>query len=232
MTDSIAICISFHGQHRKSGGTIGASDHIRMLSASIERLNSADKFTTVVSAIKLTMSEREDRDLQRSLFRLLPVTRIVTTIFDYPHQDGAARSIYQGLLACDALGAEWMFFTAEDVIFEDVNAVSYWVGEAQRAQVDVLSRPFLDDVGIKALGTQAFVCRIRSLLGPDAESHVFHPSFFDAGAYNGVEHYFVQTLINHHIPYLRTWDFDYIHAHDPVQFFEIYDRLGGNERSD
>jgi len=52
----VAVCVTVHGLHRKSGGiTLAAPDHLRMIEASTERLGAAEAFPIIISAVRASL---------------------------------------------------------------------------------------------------------------------------------------------------------------------------------
>jgi hypothetical protein len=150
----------------------------------------------------------------------------ISTVEDLPHQLGAMQTIFNGLRCAAVLGLDWLFVTAEDVLFESANPVRDLLRKATKAKVDYLGRPWLDDIGIDAVATQVFICRVRALMDPERGWYPWHRDYFHG--YVGLEHYTVQTLINHGIPYQRASDLHYFHSHDAEEYHR---HLAALERS-
>jgi len=214
--DSAAICVSYHAGHRKSGGLISPERHERMLCASIARLRRAP-YPVIVSCIGGTISPAALAEIRAGG----PVTVIEES--DYGHQQGALVALINGLQAAHTLGVEWLFFTAEDVIFSARDPVGEALREARAREVDYYCHPWLDEIGIEGVSAQVALMRVSALYRPGFEPlgvHLF-------SGYQGIEHYIAETLRQHRIPYARDPGLWWWHTHDADEF----ERLLGAARA-
>lgn len=224
-----AVCISIHGSHRKSNGTINAADHLEMLEGAVEQLSDGGTMPVIVSVIGPWTWDHNPGDLAD---RLEAVKQRVTWVEspDAGHQEGALAAIYAGLAAAYELNAEWLFVAAEDTFFTAPNPVRAAIRRANEKGVDYIGNIFLDDIGIQAVSTQVFLVKVRRLYNPAENYTPFHVQFF-SGAYHGLEHYMVQTLVNHGIPYLRELPAPYAHTHSADEM-RIWRKQGAESAGD
>ncbi len=217
MEGKLGVCVTFHGKQRKSTGSLKAEDQVFMLEQSIERLLRVESYPVIISGILASPCNFEPRAAKDTMLRLWRKHHWVTTTEDFPHQQGAFQTILNGFEAAYAMGLEWLFVTAEDILFEHPNPVRKTYEAAIQQAVDYYGRPWLDDVGILAVSTQVFLCRIRSLFDPERNWFPWQQEFF-RGGYRGIEHYTLQTLKAHNVPYHRDPNFTYFHTHDIGKF--------------
>lgn len=216
--ETIAICLSVHGGHRKKPiGAIPAADHMEMLEDVVAMLTRAERYPVIVSVVGKWEWSETDPELCRRMQALRDTCIWVESGEDMEHQHGAMQAILQGLQKSEEIGADWMFCAAEDTFFTAPNPAREAIEKAAQFSVDYIGDIFLDEIGIQAVSTQVFAVKTKRLYDSKDSFFPFNHHCFGAD-FRGLEHYMVQTLINHGVKYLRAMPTPYFHTHHPDEW--------------
>jgi len=154
-TSRIALAYSFHGPHRKHFGAQGyydlpAAEHWEMLRAARRRHNPDSRYREILSAVAL------QDDVPNDLARAMTIVNIDA---EPGWQQGAMDAIRQALETAATLAADWLLFTAEDILPLSLDFVSSLVATAQEHEADWCGQHHSSGIC-----TQVFAARVASFV--------------------------------------------------------------------
>jgi hypothetical protein len=221
----ILVAFSYCGDHIKSTvGHISPSDHARALLACMDNINPENKYPLLVSSTKYTIDlpEEDERMINWQIYKK---AAIISTRENPGHQRGACWIIRYAMEYAGFMGYEYMFFTADDVLFKNKNVVENSVKLMRERDLGYLGS---DWQGEKALNTQVFCIRVSDFVDVVGRKFLINPIVF-AGRGTCLEHYMYHIVTSHGINYeINNTEIsytDYIHTHDARLILKIADDI-------
>ncbi len=208
MKSDTLIALAYTGDHYKvREGHIPQIPHQEMLLTAIKNINPDNEFDVLVSANKFSIMDIANDTERYHIWKVVKLATVLSMRENHGHQMGQAWAIRQAIEYAKTIGYEYLFWSAEDILYDDPfivrNSIIFL-----RNGASYIGRYWGNP---SELNCQVFGCRVSVMY------NLFKPQDF---AHRGgiIEAYMSDVLrnepkviqgINHH------------HEHNPSRFFNL-----------
>lgn len=208
------LAFSYCGEHLKSIiGHINAIDHIKCLLACMDNTNPTNKHPMLITATKFSIDNR-DEDERVASWELIKRATVISTPYNPGHQHGACWTIRYAMEYAGYMGYDYMFYTADDILFEDPDIVDKIINRMTENNLGYIGSTW---GGTADLSTQVFGIKVSDFVNIQERKFIFNPIVF---ASLGVllEQYMYSVVKAYKINY-EIYNMQYHHHHHPHEIF-------------
>jgi hypothetical protein len=192
-----------------------------MLIAAMDWVGAGTRFPALVSATDFNPAAWPDDGDRWLAWEVYRRARVVAHPTNPGHQLGACWCVRQAVEYAAALGYEYLVFLADDVLLRDPAAPADMVARLRAAGADYLTSYWASE---EALSTQVFACRVAALCDARTRTHRIDPVAFAASGV--ILESYVYQLSRTFSWHVLIEGRDYLHTHDPAEFFAACERAG------
>jgi predicted O-methyltransferase YrrM len=220
MDNEVLIALSYCGSHQKSNTTVRPREHMQCLLACLKQYK---KYPLIISAIQFFTNLRDDEERILS-WEIHKRAKIITTAENPGHQPGAAWTIRLALEYAVAMGFEYLFFSADDIIFYNPDKVERTLARMKEQNLGYIGTVWEVQ---ESLNAQVFCIRVKDYAS-DLNNILFNAVDFHASR-APIEHYFYRITVKNKIKYealsYHSRENDHLHSHNPREILAICRRM-------
>ncbi len=162
MKSNTLVAVAYTGDHFKvREGHIPAIPHQEMLLEAIRNVNPDNEFEVLVSANAFSIMDIADDAQRYHVWQVCNLATILSMRVNHGHQMGQAWAIRQALEYAKVRGCRNMFWTAEDILYDDPFVVRNNIAEMEANNAMYVGRYWGNE---HELNCQVFGCNVEEML--------------------------------------------------------------------